>query len=134
VQTQMFAKAFAQVSRRQSAPGYVGNITGNVIKSAGVDVRLMRKRQKRDARSNAGAEYADAFVTLIFQPPHRGARVEHSLAHRLNRATDVSTYQVIGALEFRWPARFVIRKRQAERRHADEIKDPASFNVTVRLR
>src|SRR5258705_1291958 len=110
----MFAKAFAQVTRRQSAPGYVRHITGNVIKRAGVDIRLMSESEKRDARANAGSQNADAFVTSILQPSHGRARIEHCLAHRLDRTTNICTDQMVGARELWWPAFFVIGKSQTQ--------------------
>src|SRR6185503_18798724 len=98
------------MTSRQPAPGYVGNITGNVIKGSGVDIRLVGESEKRDAGSDTGSENADAFITFLFQPAHRRARVKHGLAHRLNRATNVSTDQMIGALKFGWPPLLMIRK------------------------
>ena len=41
---------------------------------------------------------------------------------------------MIGAFEIRRPAFLVIGQRQTQRRHADEVKDAASFNVAFRLR
>ena len=132
-QCQMIRKTFPQMTRRQSPPGDVGDITGNVIESAGVDIRLMSKRKKRNARSDTGAENPDAFIALIFKPAHRRARIENSLAHRLNRAPDVRADQMIGAFQFRRPALFVIGQRQTQSRNADEVEDAAGLNVAFRL-
>jgi len=61
----MIGKTLAQVSRRQSTPGNVCYITRNVIERAGINVRLVGESEKRDARSDAGSEDSNSFVTLI---------------------------------------------------------------------
>ena len=60
-----------------------------MIEDANVDRGVMCESEKPNARSDTGAQNADAFRTLVFQPAHRRARVQNGLAHRLDRTADV---------------------------------------------
>src|SRR6266849_6940365 len=100
----IIGKARAQVASRQSAPRDIGDVTRNVIKRAGVDVRLVREGEKGDAGSHTSSQDADAFITLLLEPSHRGPGIEHCLAHRLDRAAHIRADQMIGAFEICWPA------------------------------
>src|SRR6266849_6037695 len=94
----------------------------------------MRKSEKCDARTNAGPQDSNALIALLLQPSYGGARIKHGLSHRLNGATDVCAHQMIGALEFSGPALVMIRKRQTQGGHPDEIEYPASLDMTLGLR
>ena len=62
-------------------PGDICDIAGDVIEGAGDNPGIVRKRQKRDARTNAGAENADAVVAGIRKPSNGGAGVEDTLSN-----------------------------------------------------
>src|SRR6476469_5143669 len=105
-----------------------------MIESTGIDVGLVRESEKRDARSHAGPQNSNPFIAFTLKPADRSARIKHALAHRLNCATNIRADQMIGAFEIRRTAFLMIRQRQTQRGHADEVKDAAGFNVTLRLR
>ncbi len=130
----MIRKTGAHVRGRESVPNHIRDIAGDVIKSTRLEIGLVSKRQKRDARADTRAENSNPFISLLFQPAHRRARVEHGLSHRLNRAPDIGADEMIRAFEFRGLSLLVIGKRQAQRRHSDHVEDAAGFNVAFRLR
>jgi hypothetical protein len=105
-----------------------------VIEDARAQQRFVDQREKSDARTDARAHDADAFVTLFVQPTDRGARVEHGLAHGLERAPDVGRDEMICAFEFGRATRAVIRERQAQGGDAEAREDVAELDVAVRLR
>src|SRR5688572_27748337 len=106
-------------------PDDIRDVSRNMIERASREIRLVSKREKRDTRSDACAENPNSFVPFVLQPTHGGTSVQHRLSHRLDRAADVRADQVIGAFEFRGSSLQVIRQRQSQCRHADEIEYPA---------
>jgi hypothetical protein len=106
-----------------------------VVEDANVNLLLVRVGQESRARADARAHDADAVVApVVDQPADGGARVQHGLAHGLNRATDIRADQVIGALKLGGAARLVIRQRQAQRRNAEAIEKTRQLHVALGLR
>src|SRR5690606_262374 len=95
------AETFANMIRRKPSPNDVRHITRNVVENRRIDIRVMYKGQKSDARTDAGADDADLFVTLFFQPPNGRTRVQNRLAYRLQRPADIRRNKVVGTREFR---------------------------------
>jgi hypothetical protein len=65
---------------RETAPDDIGEMRGDVIERFGLDQRLVRRRQQRQARSQTRAEDPDAIVALRCQSRDRAPRVQHRLA------------------------------------------------------
>src|SRR5207245_9828209 len=110
-----------------------GHITGHMIKNTDVHRGVMCESEKPNARADTGAQNADAIESLAFQPFHRRARVQHGLAHRLDRTADVRADEMVGTFEFRWSSLFVIWQCQPQRSHPQAVKDATGFYVTIRL-
>src|SRR5690242_9026733 len=104
-----------------------------MIENSHINRWVMREGEKANARPDAGAQDADALKSLLLQPAHGRARIEHCLTHRLDRASNVRSHEVIGAFQFRWAPLFVIRQSQPQRGHAQTVENTASLDVTVRL-
>ena len=58
-------EALAHVRGRQALPDDVGEVRRDVVERRRADERLVRRRQHRQARSEAGAEDADRLVALL---------------------------------------------------------------------
>src|SRR5688572_20884898 len=80
IQRYMLLETFAHVLSRNSFPGDIRDITGNVIKSSGNNARLMRECQKSNARPDTRSQNADSFITFVSEPLNGGARVDDALA------------------------------------------------------
>ena len=67
------------------------------------------------------------------EPVHRAARVEHGLTIGLQRAADVGADDVVGALQFRRPARVVIRQAQPQRGDPESREQLTQADVALRI-
>ena len=103
----------------------------DVIQRLRPDPRLVRGRQHREARAEAGAENADPLESLRCQPRHRAPGVEHRLPAHLHRPRDVGADDVVGARELRRHARIVIGQAQAQRRDAESREQPRQADVPL---
>ena len=125
----MAVHAFTHVPRRDPAPHDIGEVRRDVIERFRVDERLVRRRQQREARSEARAENADAVVALHREPCNRAPRVEHGLPAHLHRARDVGRHDVVGAMELRRHALIVIGQAETQRAHPVPVQQPAQTHV-----
>src|SRR5436305_1760480 len=83
--------------------------------------------------SETGAEDAELFVTLRFQPIKTTANINNCLARGGEGASNVGGNGVVGALEFAGLADVVIRLAQAKRRDAEPVEYLAESVVAVRV-
>ena len=51
---------------REAVPDDIRRVAGHVIKDCRVDLQVVYKSKKTDARTDAGTDNADLFVTLLF--------------------------------------------------------------------
>ena len=131
IELDVAVEPFAHVPRRQAAPDDVGEIRRDVIERLRLDQRFVRRRQQREARSEAGAEDADPLVALRRQPRDRPPRVEHRLPAHLHRPRDVGADDVVGAVELGRHPLIVIRQAQTQRAHAVPREQPAQADVAA---
>src|SRR5712692_11151111 len=85
---QMILNSGTHMLRRDTLPDDVRDIARYMIEDSYLDFRIVRKREKGNARPDAGSHNADAFVPVVLQPANGRACVEHSLADRLNGPAD----------------------------------------------
>ena len=93
----------------------------------------MRGRQHREAGSQARAEDADRFVSLLREPADGAPRVEHRLPAHLRRPADVGAHDVVGATELGGPSVLVVGKREPERRQLELVQQPAQPDMPGRI-
>ena len=128
------SKPWRTCSRREAAPDDVGEVRRDVIERLRPNQRLVRRRQQREARAQAGAEDADPFVALPRQPLDRAPGVEDRLATHLHRPHDVRADDVVGALELGRHPLIVVRQRESQRAQAAPREDPAQADMTAGVR
>src|SRR5438128_1880010 len=66
VEADIVAKTLFYVPGREAFPNDIGDIARNVVKDRSVDRHIVSKSKKSDARTDAGADDADLFITLLF--------------------------------------------------------------------
>src|SRR5208337_3463785 len=80
-------QSLADVARGLAVPYHVGKVSRGVIERSHLNPRIVRGGDKRIARSEARADDAEPVVTLRFQPVETTARIDHALAHGIERAS-----------------------------------------------
>ena len=78
-------------------PHHIGDISRRMIERRHANARIMRRRDKRVARTEARAHDAELRVALLLQPVKAAANVDHSLPHRIERAPDIGGHGIVGA-------------------------------------
>src|SRR5437868_12556564 len=86
---------------------------------------IVRGRQKRITRTEAGANNSQPCVTLLLQPIEATANVNDALPAGIECPANVCRYCIIGALDLRRTANVVIRHAQAENGNIEQIQSAA---------
>ena len=123
----------ADVARGLPVPNHVGKVSRGVIKRRHLNSRIMRGGNKRIARSEARADDAEPVVTLRFQPVETAAHIDHALAHRIERASNVGGDGIVGAVDLRRTANIVIRHGEPQHRDAHPVEHAAEAVVGERI-
>ena len=101
------------------------------LSARGLDERLVRRRQHRQAGSEARAEDADRVVALALQPGGRLPGIEHGLATDLRRPPDVGAHDVIGATQLGRHAFVVVGQAESKRRESEAVEQMAQADVSL---
>ena len=102
-----------------------------MIQRLHANARLVRRREQRKTRAQAGAKNADSLVALLRQPTYRAPRVHHRLAADLHRSRDVRADDVVGAIQLGRLARVVIRQAEPQSADAEPSQQPAEAHMAV---
>src|SRR5258708_25914048 len=109
-------------------PYHVGKVGRGVVEGSHLNPRIVRGGDKRIARSKARADDAEPVIALRFQPVETTADIDHALAHRIERASNVGGNGIVGTVDLRRTANIAIRHGKPQHRKAPPIPyAPASM-------
>ena len=94
---------------------------------------IVSGREKGVAGAQAGAQNAQAVVSLLLEPVQAATDVNHSLTTGVERAADVGGDCIVGTMSVGRHADIVIRHAQAQNRDAHQVKDAAQPGVGQRV-
>jgi hypothetical protein len=95
-----------------------------VIQRLRSNPRLVSRGQHRQARTEAGTENADPFISLQHKPVNRAFRIQYCLPAHLHRPNDVRADDEVGTGQLGRHPIVVIRKTQTQRRDATARQQP----------
>src|SRR6266568_3367773 len=122
--------AFTDVTGGKARPDNVTEIGRGVIEDVHSQAAVMGAGNEGIAGTEAGAEHAKFRVALLLQPIEAAANVDDALSRSVNRASDVGTDGVIGAMKLRWHADVMVRHAKAQRGNSENSEEASEGIVT----
>ncbi len=104
-----------------------------MVEDAQANAGIMSGGDERHARSQAGAEYADAPVALPLQPVDTGPDIDGGLPSGVDGAAHIGRTVVVGAGGFGGLALGMVGHGHAQRADTESVQQLSQTHVTLRI-
>ena len=120
----------ADMARALAGPDYVPKRSRRMIEGVHAQTRIVGAGEKGVTGAEAGAQDAEVFVALLFEPVKATADIDDGLAAGGNGAADVGAHGVVGALKLGGTANIVVGLGEPQRRDTHAVEESAKSVVT----